>query len=329
MKININANNFCISNTKQPCFLMNAPFFVSSDVINNQIMRDIISSLSPEEQIINIDRALSQFQELYYFISKNAFVYLLPSYPGLQDQTYVANLGIILPHISEPTVVIANYYSEVRRNESEIGREFFKLMKFPKVIDAPEYFEGEADLKHIRDNIYCGAHGLRTSKNALDWFEKSFEMKVIPILMEDPYLYHLDCLLLPLSEDSILACTQKLDRETQRELEKYVNIYDLDYRLAVVATSNALVLGNYILVGTNSQTLKNKQHKDYQKEHDKLDFLENLCSRLNRELVVFDLSEFEKSGAALSCMVMHLNRNNYTALPDRENWLVSTTGSLK
>ena len=311
MVVNMDANNFCISNTQLPCFLMSVPFFMSADVINNIIMQEILDALEPEERTINIDRALSQFQELYRFISSKALVYLLPSYPGLQDQTYVANLGIVLPHLTEPTVVISNYYSEVRRNESEVGREFFQLMKFTKVIDAPEYFEGEADLKYIRDNVYCGAYGLRTSKNALDWFEKSFEMKVIPILMEDPYLYHLDCLLLPLSEDSVLACTKKLDRETQKELEKYVKIYDFDYNIAVVAASNALVLGNYILVGTNQQTLNNKQHKDHQKEKDKLDFLEKLCTKIDRELVIFDLSEFEKSGAALSCLIMHLNRKNY------------------
>lgn len=324
MVVNMDANNFCISNTQLPCFLMSVPFFMSADVINNIIMQEILDALEPEERTINIDRALSQFQELYRFISSKALVYLLPSYPGMQDQTYVANLGIVLPHLTEPTVVISNYYSEVRRNESEVGREFFQLMKFTNVIDAPEYFEGEADLKYIRDNVYCGAYGLRTSKNALDWFEKSFEMKVIPILMEDPYLYHLDCLLLPLSEDSVLACTKRLDRQTQTELEKYVSIHDLDEHIAVVATSNALILGNDILVGTNSKTLQNKQHKDHKKEKDKLKFLERLCSKLNRELVLFDLSEFEKSGAALSCMVMHLNRNNYKTLPEQKNWIVST-----
>ncbi|MGK7929426.1 MAG: hypothetical protein AB4290_29995 [Spirulina sp.] len=97
----MNTTNFCVSSNDRPCFLMNAPFFVSADVINNQIMMDVLSALSPDEQKIDIDRALSQFHELYSFISRYALVYLLPSYPGLQDQTYVANLGIVLPHLVE------------------------------------------------------------------------------------------------------------------------------------------------------------------------------------------------------------------------------------
>ncbi|MEM9538383.1 MAG: arginine deiminase-related protein [Cyanobacteria bacterium P01_E01_bin.42] len=309
--VNSDQNTQVIAKIQHPCFLMSAPFFVSADVVNNPVMQEVIDSLSPEDRVINIDLALSQFQELYGFIASKALVYLLPSYPGLQDQTYVANLGIVLPHLTELTVVISNYYSEVRRNESEIGREFFKLMKFPKVMNAPEYFEGEADLKYLRDNVYCCAHGLRTSKTALDWFAKSFDMKVIPIRMEDPYLYHLDCLFLPLSEDSVLACTEKLSPATQKELEKYVRIYDLDSSLAIMATTNALILGKYILVGTNRKRLDNKQDKYHQQEKDKLDFLEKLCTQINRELVIFDLSEFEKSGAALSCLIMNLNYKNY------------------
>ena len=100
-----------IAHTDKPGFLMNVPFSLSCDSPNNIWMEE----LKPEELVINHDKAISQFMALSSFLSHRALVYLLPSYPGLQDQTYVANLGIVLPHTSEKTLVIANYYSEPRR----------------------------------------------------------------------------------------------------------------------------------------------------------------------------------------------------------------------
>jgi len=36
--------------------------------------------------------------------------------------------------------------------------------------------------------------------------------------------------------------------------------------------------------------------------------MEKMCYELGLEPVFFNISEYTKSGAALSCMVMHLNR---------------------
>ncbi|MGD1805551.1 hypothetical protein ACP6PL_08925 [Dapis sp. BLCC M126] len=242
-----------------------------------------MEELSPEERIINRDKALSQFMELYSFLSRHAIVYLLPSYPGLQEQTYVANLGIVLLHTKEKIVVISNYRSEPRRDESEIGRQFFNLMNF-KVKDAPPYFEGEEDLKHIKDNIYVGAYGIRTSKNALDWFSESFDIKIIPFQMSNEYFYH---------------------------LEKCVNIYDVIFNDPYIGLTNSIRCGNYLLCASDIDELY-PSDKHYELEKSKIKSLNQLCSSLGMEPVYFNLSEFHKSGALLSCLIMHLNHNNFT-----------------
>jgi N-dimethylarginine dimethylaminohydrolase len=289
----------------RPGFLMNVPFSISSDVPNNSWMDE----LSADELIIDKHKAIKQFAELYSFMTRHSLVYLLPSYPGLQDQTYVANLGIVLPHIEEKPVVISNYRSKPRRGESAVGREFFKMMKYP-IVDAPCYFEGEADLKHIRDNLYIGAHGLRTSKEALDWFSDSFDMQVIPFLMKDSYLYHLDCCLFPFNSEYVAVCTEVAEKETVRELEKYVDIYDVSLDDAYNGFNNSVVLGKYVLCASNLSELK-QTDKYYQEEKAKVESMNAVCASLDMEPVFFNLSEFYKSGALLSCLVMHLNRNNY------------------
>ena len=51
-----------------------------------------------------------------------------------------------------------------------------------------------------------------------------------------------------------------------------------------------------------------KDHEWYDGEKGKIDFMEKMCYQLGLEPVFFNISEYTKSGAALSCMVMHLNR---------------------
>ncbi len=230
-----------------------------------------------------------------------------------RNQTYVANLGIILPHTKDQNVVVSNYYSEPRRDESIIGLEFFKHLGFSHIQQSPPYFEGEADLKHIRDNIYIGAHGIRTSKDALDWFSETFDMKVIPLLMQDENLYHLDCCVFPISADKIAVCTEIVEKKTLKELEQYVDIQAIEYNVAYHGICNSLVLGKYILCGSDIEELS-YSHQDYLPEKNKIEVLNKLCASVGMEPVLFNLSEFYKSGAMLSCLIMHLNRNNYGAV---------------
>jgi hypothetical protein len=49
----------------------------------------------------------------------------------------------------------------------------------------------------------------------------------------------------------------------------------------------------------------------YSEEKQKNRKLEDLATQYAFELSFFNLSEFLKSGALLSCMVMHLNRKSY------------------
>jgi hypothetical protein len=50
----------------------------------------------------------------------------------------------------------------------------------------------------------------------------------------------------------------------------------------------------------------------YEMEKHKINTLERICANEGMEPVIFNLSEYMKSGALLSCMVMHLNYVDYT-----------------
>ena len=51
--------------------------------------------------------------------------------------------------------------------------------------------------------------------------------------------------------------------------------------------------------------------EDYRRELQKNRKLEDTASNFALEVAYFNLSEYHKSGALLSCMVMHLNRAAY------------------
>ncbi|MFI5224414.1 MAG: hypothetical protein ACHQX3_09285, partial [Nitrospirales bacterium] len=80
-----------------------------------------MEDLSPSKREICLDRAVAQFLALYKHIAQHAVVFLLPSTPGFQDQPYVSNLGLVLPHCKEDTVIISRFRSEPRIGEERTG----------------------------------------------------------------------------------------------------------------------------------------------------------------------------------------------------------------
>jgi arginine dihydrolase len=298
-----------LGDVKCPVLLMNLPLSLSAQIPNNAYMEN----MSPGEREVCLDRAIAQFLSLYKHIAQHAIVYLLPSTPGFQDQPYVSNLGLVLPHCEEDTVIISKFRSTPRVGEERTGADFFKLMNFaverpPETFEAePVYFEGEADLKHIRGSLYIGAHGMRTSRNALIWAAERFEMEIVPFRITDPYLYHLDCCFLRITEEAVLLCTSVADRICLRAIEQHCEIIDVSVELARAGITNSVLLPGQILCDSPIAELR-AGSDSYAIEKTKVERLENICSRFGRTLRLFCMSEFYKSGALLSCLVMHIRQ---------------------
>ena len=288
---------------------MNLPLSLSAQIPNNAYMHD----LSPSEREICHARAMSQFRSLYQHIAQHAVVYLLPSTPGFQDQPYVSNLGAVLPHCGEDTVLISRFRSPPRIGEERTGADFFKLMNFtverpPETFEAePVYFEGEADLKHIHGNVYIGAHGMRTSSNALAWASERFDMEIVPFRVANPYLYHLDCCALRIDEETVLLCTTIADRTCIQAIERHCEIIDVSLEEARAGITNCVVLADEVLCDFPIAELS-AEKPAYAIEKAKIERLEIICARAGRTLRVFCMSEFYKSGALLSCLIMHIRQ---------------------
>ena len=97
------------------------------------------------------------------------------------------------------------------------------------------------------------------------------------------------------------------EEEELIEMEKYTEIIDIDIDDAFCGLTNSVRMGNMILCASNISELK-KSHEYYAGEVHKIKTLEKICGDAGMEPVIFNLSEYMKSGAMLSCMMMHLNR---------------------
>lgn len=296
-----------------PSFLLNPPFAYSIENANNQWMKDALEKGEYEE----LDRtlAMNQWFDLYSYLSSEAFVQLLPTpasmdWKNLQDLVYTANLGIVLTHLPDKnTVIISNFKSAPRYGETKVGADFFTSLGY-NVFICPYHFEGEAELKHLYDNIYVGNYGVRSDIRAYEWMEEHFDMKIIKVAVQDEYLYHLDCAIFPILKEELVICTEKFTSGELKELESVVKLIDIPYEAAQAGLTNSVRLYNTILNASDIYDLR-KGSTDYRIELEKNRILEDIAVELNMEVVTFNLSEFLKGGALLSCLVMHLNRNSY------------------
>ena len=293
------------SDLRWPTFMMVAPFNHSfnADVPNNVWMKK-------QSKPIDYDKAWQQWSELYQFIAANGLVYLLPNYHGKhQDLIYIANNFLYVE--PEDAIIMANFTSKPRVGEEIEGQEMLEALNY-KCYNPPSdcHWEGEADLKFVRDNIYVGGYGIRSDNKTFDWMEKNFKMKISRIHMTSQKNYHLDCQFSPISTDTALVCTKIMDPPDIKMVEKLVDIVDIPEKEAEAMACNIVRVGSNILVCSSISELK-ESDDNYLVESSKIARLSNACAKLGLGLVVFNLSAFDVSGAALSCNVAHLNFVDY------------------
>ena len=268
-----------------PAFLMCPPFTVSNEEPNNVYM-------SPSDRPYNWPLAMRQWMTLYQRLAREALVFLLPSgNDGLQDLPFVSNLAAGLPHKPD-TVLVSRFTSPPRWGEKDVGARFFAEMGYSADV-SPYPWEGEAELKHVRGNTYIGGVGQRSTRAAYDWMRAAHGMNIVEVHLGDPKLYHLDCSVFLLDRNTALVATSALEPDDVAELEKIVGIVDVPKANVYDGWTNSLRLGDKVLNSPRDAASARA--------------LERLLAMHNLDLETVNLSEFMKSGADLSCLVMHLN----------------------
>jgi N-dimethylarginine dimethylaminohydrolase len=291
-----------------PTYLMSAPLSYTAGIPNNVWMEELDDS----QRVIDQHKAMKQFLQLYQFISAHALIQILPTPANchLQDLVFVSNLGIVLEHLPEKNnVIIANFKTEPRRRETEVGSAFFKMMGY-NVHVPPYHFEGEAELKHLHGNVYIGGYGIRSDIRAYEWMEKQFDIRIVKVRNTDPRLYHLDGAVFPITKNATLVCTALFSTAEIQAIERVTEIVDVPLADAYAGITNSIRVYRYIINASNILELK-AGTEAYYKERAKNQNLEKIAVEMGFDVCFFNIDEFYKSGAMLSCLVMHLNRKSY------------------
>jgi len=162
----------------------------------------------------------------------------------------------------------------------------------------------------LHGNVYVGGYGIRSERDTYDWMERTFDMRVVKLRMQEQYLYHLDCLLFPITGKKTLVCTELFTKKEIAELEKVTEVVPVTADDCFSGICNSVRLPTTVLNSSHLHDLK-AGTEDYKLELQKNRKLEDIAVDLALDVIYVNLSEFHKSGALLSCMVMHLNRRAY------------------
>ena len=282
-----------------PVFVMCPPAFVDNKIKNNKTMEEL------SEHEINRPKFMAQWYNLFNTLAANSCVFLLPPTKGLQDMTYVNSFAYI-PHLKgRNLIVLSNFTAEGREGEEWVAAGVLRDLGY-EVVKCPFRFEGEPELKYLRDNIYIGGYGFRSDIRAHRWLEEQFGLKIIPIRETDEVLYHLDCSVLPVDEYNVIMCAEIMDREQVRAVEKVATVHPVSKADAYEGICNSLKVEDAIYNSSPLEFMR-RGEEGYDEAKHKNERLEAICHELGKEITYFDLSECEASGAKLSCFVSHLN----------------------
>ena len=290
------------SDAPYPVFVMCQPMFIDNKIENNAW----IAKLKGKEKEIDYEKNMAEWFNLYRLLSTDALVYLIPPVQGLQDQCYV-NSFAYLPHFKEtPTIILSNFKAEGREGEEVAAGGLLTKLGY-NCVKPPTKFEGDAELKWLKDDIYFGGYGIRTDLETYDWIEENYGAKIIRVNSQNEYLYHLDCLLFVLNEENVIACTELLKPEEIKSIEKVARIHPVKESDCMECVCNSIKVGDLILNSSDLEFLQ-KRDPSYNKEYAKNKRLLDITSKLGLEVMYTNMSEAGKSGAALSCFTGVLTR---------------------
>ncbi|MFZ0686140.1 MAG: arginine deiminase-related protein [Terriglobales bacterium] len=268
--------------SQQQQILMCAPDYFGIDYVINPWME---GNCGKADQGL----AVEQWSGLRRAIETHAEVVLIPQQPGLPDQVFTANAGMVL----KEKVVVSRFKAPERQREEPFFEAWFAQHDFE--IDAwpPEVsFEGAGDalLDRGQPLIWAG-YGFRSGVATPGLLEKAFGRRVIGLQLVDPRFYHLDTCLCPLEGGYVMYFPGAFDGDGQKAIADHVpeeKLIEVDAADAEHFCCNAVDVNRYVMMNGASEALQARLRK------------------AGFTPVITPLSEFMKAGGAAKCLTLKL-----------------------
>ncbi|UAK30525.1 N-dimethylarginine dimethylaminohydrolase [Nocardia asteroides] len=249
---------------------------------------DVVYSINPWMNPAEpVDRALAveQWETLRATYAEYGHtVEVVPGVAGLPDMVFAANGGLIVGN----RAMSARFTHPERAAEGPAYHAWFARYGLPELVAAEECNEGEGDFLLVGDRLLAGM-GFRSSPAAHEEVSRHFGLPVVSLELIDPRFYHLDTVLLPLS-DTIAYYPPAFSPSARAVLAEF-------YPDAIVAThADAAVLGlNGVCDGFNV-------------------FLSSAATALCEALrargyhpVGIEMSELLKAGGSVKCCTLEIH----------------------
>jgi len=235
------------------------------------------------------DRAVEQWQKLFYVLKEQAVVDLVQPQPGVPDMVFTANAGLVLGD----TVVLSRFFHKERQGEEPFFKQWFEskgytVHELPK--DLP--FEGAGDALLDREGRWLWAgYGFRSELDSHPYLAKWLDIEVLSLRLMDERFYHLDTCFCPLSGGYLLYYPPAFDSYSNRLIEmrvpaeKRIAIKEAD---AVNFACNAVNIDSVVVMNKTSEDLKARLKK------------------LGFHVIETPLTEFLKAGGAAKCLTLRV-----------------------
>jgi N-dimethylarginine dimethylaminohydrolase len=250
------------------------------------VVYDINPWMTGNQNFVNKDHAVQQWNLLYAMIRSCASVQLIDPDTRCPDMVFTANAGF---QFSGRNVILSNFKYEQRRFEEDLFLHWFKSNGYT-IHMVNHNFEGQGDmLEDAEGNIWLGT-GFRTDWQVAQEIESIIGCFTYPLELVDPRWYHLDTCFCPLPNGELMWYPEAFSVKSQELIRDiFSTTIDVDEHDALSFACNSVCLLNNVFGPACSKDVG------------------SMLKKLGYNHLMFDLSEFMKAGGAAKCLVMDIH----------------------
>jgi len=252
---------------------------------------------SRNDHVVDLPLAITQWEKLceaFQHAGLEVF-HVEPQY-GLEDMCFTANQAFVGIDREERAFAIpSRMLHRSRRDEVEPLTRWYAAQGYRIIeldLEGEEFLEGAGDLIWNPDweSVWAG-FGHRSTRAAVDLFAATMEemgFAVRKLELVDPYFYHLNLCLAPLTPDALLIYPGAFSPQTLAQIRNATQTLEVTREEALRFECSGVSVNGYYITPRLSRKL------------------EQILGREGIEPIVVDVSEFHKGGGSVAGLKMLL-----------------------
>jgi N-dimethylarginine dimethylaminohydrolase len=227
--------------------------------------------------------AHEQWQKVHdAYLAEGVEVELIEQPKGLPDMVFTANGGIV----RGKTFVSGNYRYKERKGEEAHFQKWFMDHGY-EVKTLQHYQGGEGDALFYKGKLY-GGWGFRSELEAHHELADIFQVPVVSLKLIDPFFYDFDTTFCPLGDRGLLYYPEGYDEESKEIASQIEGAVPLNKQQAANFVCNSVFVNGKLFMDYIDDDLRSK------------------LSKLDIEPVLFDMTEYKKSGGGIKCLTLYI-----------------------